>query len=106
MVLDTPLNRETRDPYSRLLLDALQGDCTLAIRGDEAWRIVDLFMHAWRAGYAPLFQYTAGASGPASALPPSRYRLEKTRQGALSRPGVFPRRAALLRVWGKRKAEF
>ncbi len=65
--LDTPMNAPALPAYSRLLLDALQGDCTLAIRGDEAeaaWRIVTPITDAWRAGRVPLAEYPAGSAGP------------------------------------------
>lgn len=53
--------------YSRLLLEVLEGDATLAIRGDEAeelWRIVDPVVAAWRSGAVPLQEYAAGSDGP------------------------------------------
>ncbi|WP_303901287.1 glucose-6-phosphate dehydrogenase [Thiohalomonas denitrificans] len=71
-VLDSPLNAPASDAYSRLLLDALQGDCTLAIRGDEAeeaWRIVEPIIRAWEAGRAPLAEYPAGTHEPGTSDP-------------------------------------
>jgi glucose-6-phosphate 1-dehydrogenase len=53
--------------YSRVLLDVLDGDSTLSIRGDEAeeaWRIVEPVLDAWAAGEVPLEEYAAGSDGP------------------------------------------
>jgi glucose-6-phosphate 1-dehydrogenase len=60
--------------YGRLLLDVLNGDPTLSIRGDEAeesWRIVDPVVAAWSRGLVPLEEYPAGSDGPpeTSAVP-------------------------------------
>jgi len=55
-------------PYSLLLLEVLEGDPTLSIRGDEAeecWRIVEPVLAAWANGVVPLEDYAAGSSGPA-----------------------------------------
>lgn len=54
-------------PYARLLLDVLEGDPALSIRGDEAeesWRIVEPILDAWDAGASPLLDYPAGSHGP------------------------------------------
>ncbi|NGY65100.1 glucose-6-phosphate dehydrogenase [Lentzea sp. NEAU-D13] len=62
--LDTDLAPQTLPAYSRLLLDILEGDATLSIRGDEAeeaWRIMDPVLAAWAAGAAPLREYPAGS---------------------------------------------
>jgi len=53
--------------YGRLLLDVLNADPTLSIRGDEAeesWRIVDPVVAAWSRGLVPLEEYPAGSEGP------------------------------------------
>ena len=54
--------------YERLLLDALRGDATLFIRGDEieaCWSFADAFTSAWAADDAPpLLDYPAGTWGP------------------------------------------
>jgi glucose-6-phosphate 1-dehydrogenase len=58
------------DAYERLLLDAMVGDPTLFIRSDEveqAWRIVDPILEAWKADDAPLARYEAGTWGPRQA---------------------------------------
>jgi glucose-6-phosphate 1-dehydrogenase len=53
--------------YARLLVDILDGDPTLSIRGDEAeeaWRIVEPVLASWQAGEVPLRTYPAGSGGP------------------------------------------
>ncbi|SCZ58298.1 glucose-6-phosphate 1-dehydrogenase [Thiohalomonas denitrificans] len=70
-VLESPLNTTAPDAYSRLLLDALQGDSTLAIRGDEAeeaWQIIEPITRAWKAGHASIDEYPAGSRGPTIPL--------------------------------------
>ncbi len=55
--------------YARLLLDAIEGDPVLSIRGDEAeecWRIVEPILAEWKGrGTSPLLGYPAGSGGPA-----------------------------------------
>jgi glucose-6-phosphate 1-dehydrogenase len=54
-------------PYARLLLDIIDGDATLSIRGDEAeesWRIVTPVLESWRREAVPLLTYPAGSYGP------------------------------------------
>ena len=61
---------EPPDGYERLLLDAMVGDPTLFIRTDEveqAWRIVDPILEAWRDKAVPLAKYAAGTWGPKEA---------------------------------------
>jgi glucose-6-phosphate 1-dehydrogenase len=65
--LDADLSQDELPAYSRLLLDALEGDPTLSIRDDEAeesWRIVEPILAAWQAGASPLLEYAAGSDGP------------------------------------------
>ncbi len=55
-------------PYGRLLLDVLNGDPALSIRGDEAeesWRVVAPVLSAWSRNLVPLREYPAGSDGPA-----------------------------------------
>lgn len=64
-VLESPLHAPSSDAYSRLLVEALHGNCTLSIRGEEAeeaWGIVEPITRAWGEGYAPLEEYPAGQS--------------------------------------------
>jgi len=57
--------------YERLLLDALTGDATLFLRGDEieaSWRFADAYEAAWsRPDAPPLLEYPAGSWGPPDA---------------------------------------
>ncbi len=58
------------EAYERLLQDALAGDASLFIRGDqiaEAWAIVDPLLEAWGAAGAPQHAYPRGSWGPAAA---------------------------------------
>ncbi len=60
----------TAPAYERLLLDALIGDATLFLRGDEieaSWRFADVLHQAWARGASPLERYPAGSWGPADA---------------------------------------
>ena len=53
--------------YAHLILEMLNSDPTLFIRGDEAeeaWRIIDPVMSAWSAGDVPMQQYRAGQAPP------------------------------------------
>jgi glucose-6-phosphate 1-dehydrogenase len=54
-------------PYALLMVEVLEGDPTLSIRGDEAeecWRIVEPVLAGWRSGDVPLREYPAGSDGP------------------------------------------
>jgi glucose-6-phosphate 1-dehydrogenase len=65
LTLDAELAEQRPSAYGRLLLDVLQGDPTLSIRGDEAeeaWRIMDPILDAWAEGVSPLQEYEAGSS--------------------------------------------
>jgi glucose-6-phosphate 1-dehydrogenase len=53
--------------YAHLILQMLNSDPTLFIRGDEAeeaWRIIDPVMKAWTAGAVPMQDYPAGQTPP------------------------------------------
>jgi glucose-6-phosphate 1-dehydrogenase len=66
--LDRELAPQDLSAYARLILDILEGDPILSIRGDEAeesWRIVEPILGAWAAGRVPLGTYPAGAPHPA-----------------------------------------
>jgi glucose-6-phosphate 1-dehydrogenase len=57
------------EAYERLLRDAIAGDSTLFIRGDEAvraWEIMDGVLEGWQTAPAP-FAYEAGTWGPKEA---------------------------------------
>ena len=56
--------------YANLILEMLNGDPRLFIRGDEAeeaWRIIDPVMKAWSAGDVPMQDYPAGQAPPGPA---------------------------------------
>ena len=60
------------DAYERLILDAINGDAALFIRGDEiesAWKIVDPIIEGWECDpAAPSMQcYQRGSWGPTAA---------------------------------------
>ena len=62
--------------YGRLLLDVLNGDATLSIRGDEAeeaWRILTPVLDAWSKDLVPLEEYPAGSDGPRPAAVPESF---------------------------------
>ena len=67
----TAFGVESPDAYEMLLLDVMQGDATLFIRGDEAeeqWRLITPIEAAWaRQGAHELPIYPAGTDGPAEA---------------------------------------
>ena len=53
--------------YGRLLLNVLDGDAALSIRGDEAeesWRVVEPVLEAWAKDLVPMQEYPAGSPGP------------------------------------------
>ena len=63
---DTAAHESEYSAYEQLLLDAVAGDTSLFIRGDEAmaaWRIVQPVLDEWAAGGAPA-PYPAGTDGP------------------------------------------
>jgi glucose-6-phosphate 1-dehydrogenase len=59
------------EAYERLLLDCMQGDSTLYIRGDaveEAWAFVQPILNAWKNNpEIPVYGYPAGSWGPEHA---------------------------------------
>ena len=60
------------DAYERLILDAINGDAALFIRGDEiesAWKIVDPIIEGWASDPSapPMQRYAKGSWGPATA---------------------------------------
>jgi glucose-6-phosphate 1-dehydrogenase len=67
---DEAFTERSGDGYERLLLDVLVGDPTLFIRTDEveqAWRIVDPILEAWKDPNVALAKYAAGTWGPREA---------------------------------------
>jgi glucose-6-phosphate 1-dehydrogenase len=67
LTLSTRLDPPGLPAYGRLLLDVLNGDAALSIRGDEAeeaWRVVAPVLAAWSSDLVPLQEYPAGSDGP------------------------------------------
>jgi glucose-6-phosphate 1-dehydrogenase len=53
--------------YGHLILEMLENNPMLFIRGDEAeesWRVIDPVMTAWAAGDVPMQEYPAGGAPP------------------------------------------
>ncbi len=67
----TTFGSNTPEAYERLVLDAMVGDSTLFIRGDEAlasWRLYTPVLEAWAAaGREGMDSYPAGSWGPSSS---------------------------------------
>jgi glucose-6-phosphate 1-dehydrogenase len=67
----TTFGSNTPEAYERLVLDAMVGDGTLFIRGDEAlasWRLCTPILESWAAaGREGMDRYAAGSWGPPSA---------------------------------------
>jgi glucose-6-phosphate 1-dehydrogenase len=62
--------REFFSAYARVFEDLLEGNTTLFVRGDEAeeaWRVSEPILDAWRSGQVPLREYPAGSDGPDEA---------------------------------------
>ena len=62
--------REFFSAYVRVFEDLLEGNTTLFVRGDEAeeaWRVSEPILDAWRSGQVPLREYPAGSDGPDEA---------------------------------------
>ncbi len=66
----TTFGSNTPEAYERLVLDAMIGDGTLFIRGDEAlasWKLYTPVLEAWAAsGRAGMDSYPAGSWGPSN----------------------------------------
>ena len=66
--LELNLAPQDLSAHARLLVEALEGDPALSIRGDEAeecWRIVEPIVAQWQRGSPPLGAYPAGSPGSA-----------------------------------------
>jgi glucose-6-phosphate 1-dehydrogenase len=62
--------KEPPEAYERLIADAMAGEQTLFIRGDEAeaaWQIVDPILEGWSNGDGPEL-YEPGSWGPSGAM--------------------------------------
>jgi glucose-6-phosphate 1-dehydrogenase len=67
----TAFHVEPPEAYERLIYDAMAGDQTLFIRGDEveaAWAVIDPIEEGWRQSKKPPESYTPGSWGPRSAM--------------------------------------
>jgi glucose-6-phosphate 1-dehydrogenase len=62
--------KEAPEAYERLIIDAVYGDQTLFIRGDEAeaaWAVIDPVIQGWQQSKLKPEQYAPGSWGPARA---------------------------------------
>ncbi|MEM6313888.1 MAG: glucose-6-phosphate dehydrogenase [Planctomycetota bacterium] len=60
-------NKQPPEAYERLIHDAIVGDQTLFIRGDEAeaaWRVIDPILEGWAKHAKPPQEYEPGGWGP------------------------------------------
>jgi glucose-6-phosphate 1-dehydrogenase len=67
----TTFHVEPPEAYERLILDAMLGDQTLFIRGDEAeaaWAVIDPIEQAWAESKQPPQEYAPGTWGPPRAM--------------------------------------
>ncbi len=67
----TTFNVEPPEAYERLIYDAMIGDQTLFIRGDEAqdaWSIIDPIEEGWSHSIHPPAAYQPGSWGPKQAM--------------------------------------
>jgi glucose-6-phosphate 1-dehydrogenase len=70
LTLSAELGEPDLPAYGQLLLNVLNQDASLSIRGDEAeesWRILTPVLDAWAKGLVPLQEYPAGSAGPEPA---------------------------------------
>lgn len=66
----TAFNVEPPEAYERLIYDAITGDQTLFIRGDEAeaaWAVIDPIEKGWARSKRPPEEYSPGSWGPSRA---------------------------------------
>lgn len=67
----TTFGSNTPEAYERLILDAMIGDSTLFIRGDEteaSWKLITPILQFWEeAGLRGLEEYAAGSWGPTAS---------------------------------------
>src|SRR5205823_14133388 len=62
---------ESPEAYERLIFDAMIGDQTLFIRGDEAeaaWAVIDPIEQGWAASKTAPQEYAPGTWGPKRAI--------------------------------------
>jgi glucose-6-phosphate 1-dehydrogenase len=71
MSYKTTFNVEPPEAYERLIFDAIAGDQTLFIRGDEteaAWTVVDPIVQSWEKNKTQPDTYLQGSWGPQKAM--------------------------------------
>jgi len=71
MFYKTTFHTEPPEAYERLIYDAMTGDQTLFIRGDEAeaaWAVIDPIEQGWRESKLPPAEYAPGSWGPQRAM--------------------------------------
>ncbi len=69
LTLATELGPPSLPAYGQLLLNVLNHDAALSIRGDEAeesWRVVAPVLDGWSRKLVPMGSYPAGSQGPAA----------------------------------------
>ena len=67
LTLTAPIDPPELPAYARLLLNVLNGNAALSIRGDEAeeaWRVMAPVVSAWSKDLVPMLEYPAGSDGP------------------------------------------
>ena len=67
VTLTRPPPRSALPAYGHVLLDILEGNRKLSVRGDAAdasWRVMTPVVEAWVDGAVPLEEYPAASSGP------------------------------------------
>jgi len=67
LALAAPIEPPELPAYGQLLLDVLNHNAALSIRGDEAeesWRVVTPVLDAWSEDLVPMEEYPAGSHGP------------------------------------------
>jgi glucose-6-phosphate 1-dehydrogenase len=71
MSYKTTFQVEPPEAYERLIHDAIIGEQTLFIRGDEAeaaWMVIDPIEQGWAESKKPVQEYAPGSWGPKSAM--------------------------------------
>jgi glucose-6-phosphate 1-dehydrogenase len=67
--LDTDLREPDLPAYANVLVHAFEGNPTFSIRDDEAeeaWRVIEPVIEAWRDDDVPMLEYEVGSAGPRS----------------------------------------
>lgn len=70
MFYERTFKERSADAYEYLLLEAILGDTTMFIRGDEAesaWSFIEAIRQGWDEDVVPLATYPAGSWGPTEA---------------------------------------